>query len=63
MPDKGEPDGRFLIKELLYEFAARCNLPVLQINNVGHTPVNHPLLLGHPARLSIDNTNSLSFTC
>jgi muramoyltetrapeptide carboxypeptidase len=61
MPDKGESDGRFLIKELLHEFAARCGLPVLQINNVGHTPVNHPLLLGYPAKLSMGNAYSLSF--
>jgi muramoyltetrapeptide carboxypeptidase len=60
--DHGEPDGRFLVKELLNEFANQCSLPVLQISNVGHGPANNPLLLGSTAKLSTGSGYSLEFS-
>lgn len=59
--DKGEPDGRFLVKEAVREFAEQCSLPVLQISHVGHGPINNPILFGSTAKLSMGNTYSLEF--
>ena len=59
--DRGEPDGRFLVQKTINEFANQCSLPVLQISDVGHGPINNPLLLGSTAKLSMDNRYSLEF--
>jgi muramoyltetrapeptide carboxypeptidase len=59
--DKGEPDGRFLINEIIQEFSAQCGLPVLQISNIGHGSTNNPILLGHTAKLSMGKEHSLEF--
>lgn len=60
--DKGEPDGRFLVQDLIKEFASQFSLPVFQIKNVGHGFINYPLLLGSPAKLCLeDNHHSLSY--
>jgi muramoyltetrapeptide carboxypeptidase len=59
--DRGEPDGRFLVQETINEFANHCSLPVLQISNVGHGPINNPLLLGNIAKLNMDKRCSLEF--
>jgi muramoyltetrapeptide carboxypeptidase len=59
--DKGEPDGRFLIADVLYEFAEQQTLPVLQISNIGHGFVNKPILLGSPARLTMGALCYLDF--
>ncbi|MBI2792153.1 MAG: LD-carboxypeptidase [Gammaproteobacteria bacterium] len=59
--DKGEPDGRFLIKETIQQFASQISLPVLQISNIGHGSINNPILLGHNAKLSMGNDYFLEF--
>ncbi|STX52319.1 LD-carboxypeptidase [Legionella busanensis] len=61
MIDKGEPDGRFLVKDVIQEFATQCALPVLQISNIGHGAINNPLLLGHPATLVMKESCYLEF--
>ncbi len=61
MIDKGEPDGRFLVKEVIQEFATQCALPVLQISNIGHGAINNPLLFGHPATIDIGDEHYLEF--
>ncbi|WP_419419191.1 S66 peptidase family protein [Legionella sp. D16C41] len=61
MIDKGEPNGQFLVKEVIQEFAAQCTLPVLQISNIGHGPINNPLLLGYLANLYMGDNYCLEF--
>lgn len=60
MIDKGEPDGKFLIKETIKEFAQQCTLPVLQIKNIGHGLINHAILLGDMTQLSMGDNYSLT---
>lgn len=60
--DSGEPDGRFLVKETLQAFAQSCSLPVLQINDVGHGPINDPLILGHLVNLRTGKNCMLEFS-
>jgi muramoyltetrapeptide carboxypeptidase len=62
MIDKGEPDGRFIVKEVIQEFAAQSALPVLQISNIGHGAINNPLLLGYKATLTTGDDCCLDFT-
>ena len=59
--DKGEPDGKFLVMDTIKEFASQCRLPVLQINNIGHGPINNPIILGRTAQLSTGELYSLEF--
>lgn len=59
--DKGEPDGNFLVKDIIYEFASRYSFPVLQIKNVGHGSVNNPILLGSMTKLITGVSSSLEF--
>lgn len=59
--DKGEPDGRFLVHEVLQHFAQQCSFPVLQIKHVGHGSINNPLLLGSMAELKTGDFCSLTF--
>lgn len=59
--DKGEPDGKFLVEEIIQEFASQCMLPVLQIKNVGHGSTNYPLFLGKAGKLSMGSSASLEF--
>ena len=59
--DKGEPDGRFLVQEIIQEFARECAFPVLQIRNIGHGQINNPLLFGTMARLQMKGSYSLEF--
>ncbi|MBA2710789.1 MAG: LD-carboxypeptidase [Tatlockia sp.] len=59
--DKGEPDGKFLVKDAIKAFASECNVPVLQINNIGHGPINNPIILGLTAKLSMGSSYSLEF--
>lgn len=59
--DKGEPDGRFLVKETLREFSSQCAIPVLQIGNIGHGPTNNPILLGQTAKLIMGDACHLEF--
>lgn len=61
MIDKGEPDGRFLIKNTIQEFASRCTIPVLQLHNIGHGYVNNPIFLGLTATLNMGDHCSLKF--
>jgi muramoyltetrapeptide carboxypeptidase len=58
--DKGEPDGKFLVQQTLQEFADRCALPVFQIRNVGHGPINNPIWLGRMATINTEKA-SLEF--
>lgn len=59
--DKGEPDGRFLVQQVVQQFAKKCSFPVLQIKNIGHGPINNPLVLGSRARLCMGQYCSLTF--
>ncbi|MBA3537097.1 MAG: LD-carboxypeptidase [Tatlockia sp.] len=59
--DKGEPDGKFLVMKTIEEFASQCNSPVLQISNIGHGPINNPIILGLTAKLSMGSSYSLEF--
>lgn len=59
--DKGEPDGRFLAKETIQEFANTCPIPVLQLSNSGHGAINNPLLFGSTAQLKIGDVCFLEF--
>ncbi len=59
--DKGEPDGRFLVHEVLQHFAQQCAFPVLQIKHIGHGAMNNPLLLGSRAELKTGDFCSLTF--
>lgn len=59
--DPGEPDGKFLVKETLKEFANQCAIPVLQINDIGHGQINYPILLGNLVKLSMGNCYSIEF--
>jgi muramoyltetrapeptide carboxypeptidase len=59
--DKGEPDGRFLVKETVQQFADRCPLPVFQISHVGHGEINNPIFLGKTAKLDTDKHSYLEF--
>ncbi len=57
--DKGEPDGRFLVAKIIHDFAQQCNCPVFQISNIGHGPINNPILLGSPTQLLAGNYRKL----
>lgn len=59
--DKGEPDGRFLVKETLQAFSSQCAVPVLQISNIGHGQTNNPILLGQTAKLIMGDIYHLEF--
>jgi muramoyltetrapeptide carboxypeptidase len=59
--DKGEPDGRFLVQNVIQEFACGCTFPVLQIKNIGHGQINNPLVFGRMACLKVGHHSSLSF--
>lgn len=60
--DKGEPNGEFLVMKTLFEFAAQCQIPVLQIKNIGHGAINNPLILGSPAKLTTGEHSALEFS-
>ncbi|MGQ3889834.1 S66 peptidase family protein [Legionella sp. CNM-1927-20] len=62
MIDKGEPNGRFLVKEVIQEFSTQCDVPVLQISNIGHGAINNPLLLGYFAKLCLGDYSCLEFS-
>lgn len=57
--DNGEPNGEFLVNDIIKEFAQQISVPVLQIKNIGHGPINNPILLGSTARLTMSNHYSL----
>ncbi|MFN7098282.1 MAG: LD-carboxypeptidase, partial [Gammaproteobacteria bacterium] len=59
--DKGEPNGEYLVMKTLHEFASQCTLPVLQLNNIGHGPVNNPLILGSPVTLTTGEHSTIEF--
>lgn len=56
-----EPDGSSLIKPVLERFAQHCEIPVVQINGIGHGYINTPLLLGTPATLHLGKQIKLTF--
>ncbi|CAN5428645.1 LD-carboxypeptidase [soil metagenome] len=49
--DKGEPNGEFLVNKIIKEFAQQISIPVMQISNVGHGPINNPIFLGRNVKL------------
>lgn len=61
MIDAGEPDGRFLVEQLIQTFAMQCPLPVLQMSHVGHGKTHYPLWLGRPAKLTLGSAYHLEF--
>jgi muramoyltetrapeptide carboxypeptidase len=48
-----EPNGSSLVKPVLERFAQSCEIPVVQIEGVGHGPTNFPLPLGTKAKLQL----------
>lgn len=48
-----EPNGSSLIKPVLERFASQCNIPVVQVQGVGHGPVNFSMPLGTVAKLQL----------
>jgi muramoyltetrapeptide carboxypeptidase len=56
-----EPNGTSLVQPVLERFAQDCNIPVLQIEGVGHGYINFPLLLGTKAKLQLGN--KITLTC
>lgn len=48
-----EPNGTSLIHSVLERFAARCEIPVVKMEGVGHGPTNFPVPCGTPARLHL----------
>ncbi|HEX4046168.1 MAG TPA: LD-carboxypeptidase [Gammaproteobacteria bacterium] len=48
-----EPDGSSLIQATLERFAARCEIPVVQITGIGHGQTNFPIPFGMPAQLML----------
>ncbi|MDR3478861.1 MAG: LD-carboxypeptidase [Gammaproteobacteria bacterium] len=56
-----EADGSNLIAATIHQFAERAPIPVLQIANVGHGPINNPIILGATTTLTLGETSSLTF--
>ena len=50
-----EANGKNLIQPVLERFAQQCNIPVIQIEGVGHGHTNFPLMLGTTAQLQLGN--------
>lgn len=46
MVDPGEPNGQFLVNDVVKAFAQSCPIPVLQLSNTGHAHQNWPVILG-----------------
>lgn len=59
--DGNEPNGKSHIKATLKNFAANCQVPVLQMTGVGHGKTNHPIILGQLAQLHLGANSSLTF--
>ncbi len=55
-----EPNGSSLIKPVLERFAQHCEIPVVQINGIGHGYINTPLSLGTRAILQLGKQVKLS---
>lgn len=57
---KGEElSGKALVQPVLKRFAECCDLPVVQIEGIGHGYINFPLLLGTPAKLNLGEGSRL----
>lgn len=48
-----EPNGSSLIKPIVRRFAENINIPVVQIEGIGHGPTNFPMALGTEAKLQL----------
>jgi muramoyltetrapeptide carboxypeptidase len=48
-----EPNGTSLVQLVLERFAKSCEIPVIQIKNIGHGNTNYPLPLGTKAQLHL----------
>jgi muramoyltetrapeptide carboxypeptidase len=56
-----EPDGTSLIEPVLARFAKQCEIPVVQIQGIGHGPTNFSIPCGTQAQLELGNT--IQLTC
>lgn len=57
-----EPNGTSLVNDALKRFAERCDMPVVQVKNVGHGYINLPMPLGVDASLKTGHTVELVIT-
>lgn len=48
-----EPDGTSLIQPVLQRFAEQCEIPVVQIDGIGHGSINFPIPCGTEALLQL----------
>ena len=55
-----EPNGTSLIQPVLIRFAEQLEIPVVQINGIGHDFTNMPLPLGTQASLQLGNSIQLN---
>lgn len=56
-----EPDGKSLVQDALSAFADTSEIPVLQIQGIGHGFINNPLILGKKVELHTGSDASLAF--
>lgn len=55
-----EPNGSSLVKPVLERFAENCAIPVAQIEGIGHSRTNFPILLGSLAKLRLGDRVKLT---
>lgn len=54
-----EPNGSSLIQPVLKRFAESCEIPVIQVEGIGHGETNFPLVLGTNAKLKLGTTTKI----
>jgi len=54
-----EPNGSSLIKPVLERFAQSCEIPVIQVDGIGHGNINFPMPLGTKAELILGDKINL----
>lgn len=57
-----EPNGASLIKPVLKRFAENTHIPVIQVQGIGHGPINYPIPLGTPVTLQLGTQAHLTWS-